>query len=134
MSARIDMLGIFVTDMRQMVSFYRDVLGFKCNWQEGPYAEFENDGVRFSFYKRKRLPKILAHPVTFPNGVNGTFEIALEMPHPEDVDKEHRRIVASGALEVQPPTDWPWNMRSSTVADPDGNLIEISSRNIGTNS
>jgi lactoylglutathione lyase len=129
MRQRIDMIGIFVKDIARMVSFYRDVLCFECDWKEGPYAEFKHDGVRFSFYERDKLPELLSEPVTFPSGLNGTFEIAIELPRFEDVDPEYKRVVKAGATPVQPPRDEPWGMRSSMVADPEGNLIEIGSSN-----
>ena len=57
---RWDMIGIFVSDLSQMVAFYRDMLGFEIDWDgNGPYAEFKNEGVRFSMYERKELPGLL---------------------------------------------------------------------------
>ena len=48
MSTRIDMIGIFVTDLQRMVTFYRDVLGFEIEWDgKGPYAEFR----QYPFHK-----------------------------------------------------------------------------------
>jgi catechol 2,3-dioxygenase-like lactoylglutathione lyase family enzyme len=32
MGTRLDMIGVFVNDLHQMVSFYRDVLGFETDW------------------------------------------------------------------------------------------------------
>ncbi len=47
MGTRIDMVGLFVTDIHKMVEFYRDVLGFEIEWNgAGPYAEFKNECVR----------------------------------------------------------------------------------------
>jgi lactoylglutathione lyase len=53
MNAWIDMIGIFVRDLQPMVAFYRDVPGFNINWDgKGPYAEFQNEGIRFSMSER----------------------------------------------------------------------------------
>ena len=39
MGTRLDMIGIFVTDMREMVAFYRDVLLFAVDWDgASPHA------------------------------------------------------------------------------------------------
>jgi lactoylglutathione lyase len=131
MATRIDMIGIFVGDIAKMVAFYRDVLGFSSDWKDGPFAAIENEGVRFSFYERGKLPELLGRPVTFPSGLNGTFEIAIDLPKFEDVDREYARIVAAGGQPISPPRDEPWGMRSSYVADPEGNLIEVGSWNKG---
>ena len=132
MSTRIDMIGIFPDDMPAMVAFYRDVLGFEVDWDgESPYAEFKNDGVRFSMYARRLLAELLGQEPSFPTGTNGTFELAIDLPRFEDVDSAYARIVAAGGRPVYAPRDEPWGMRSSMVADPDGNLIEIGSWNKG---
>lgn len=126
--ARIDMIGIFVADLAAMVAFYRDVLGFAIQWDgQGPYAEFLNDGVRFSMYERAMLPGLLGEQPTYPTGLNGTFELAITLPRYSDVGPEFTRVVALGAQPVYEPRDEPWGMRSSMVADPEGNLIEIGS-------
>jgi lactoylglutathione lyase len=128
MATRIDMIGIFVSDLTRMVAFYRDVLGFHTDWNgEGPYAEFTNDGVRFSMYMRSELPALLGSELSFPVGINGTFELAVDLPHFGDVDGEFRRLVAAGARPLYEPRDEPWGMRSSMITDPEGNLIEIGS-------
>lgn len=132
MNARIDMLGIFAGNMQVMVPFYHDILGFETDWDgQTPYAEFKNEGVRFSMYRRKELANLFEETPTFPPALNGTFEIALDFPTSADADREYERIVASGARSLYAPRDEPWGMRSSMVADPEGNLIEIGSWNKG---
>lgn len=42
-----------------------------------------------------------------------------------------KRIISAGAQPVYAPRNEPWGMRSSMVADPEGNLIEIGSWNKG---
>lgn len=132
MATRIDMIGIFVRDLPSMVAFYRGVLGFAIDWDgQGPYAEFKHDGVRFSMYSRSELPGLLGAKPTYPHGLNGTFELAIDLPRSGDVDAEYKRLIASGARAVYPPRDEPWGMRSSMIADPEGNLIEVGSWNKG---
>jgi lactoylglutathione lyase len=128
---RIDMVGLFPKDMEAMVAFYRDVMGMAVEWDGGSYAEFENEGVRFAMYSREDLPELLGESPTYPSALNGTFELAFIRPRSADVDAEFERLVAAGAEPVYAPRDEPWGMRSSMVADPDGNLLEIFSRGGG---
>ena len=132
MGIRFDMVGLFVGDLRKMVEFYRDVLGVEIEWDgNGPFAEFKHAGIRFSMFERAELPRILGQPPTYPSGLNGTFELAIDLPHFEDVDPEFERIVKAGAKPIYAPRNEPWGMRSSMVADPEGNLVEIGSWNKG---
>ena len=132
MGTRFDMIGIFVNDLPGMAAFYRDVLGVEIEWDgQGPYAEFKHAGIRFSMYERRELPGLLGQAPTYPAGLNGTFELAVDLPHSADVDAEFARVVRAGARPVYAPRDEPWGMRSSMVTDPEGNLIEIGSWNKG---
>ncbi|GAP22463.1 VOC family protein [Leptolinea tardivitalis] len=133
MATRIDLIGIFPENLAEMVAFYRDVLGFEIDWDgQGPYAEFKNDGVRFAMYERKQLPTLFGGKTPgFTTGINGTFELAIDLPTSADVDREFARVIAAGGREVYAPRDEPWGMRSSMIMDPEGNLIEIGSWNKG---
>jgi lactoylglutathione lyase len=132
MGTQFNMIGIFVKDLPAMVSFYRDVLGVDINWDgEGPYAEFKHEGIRFSMYTRSLLPDLLGQEPSYPKGLNGTFELAIDLPIFQDVDREFARVVEAGAVPVYAPRNEPWGMRSSMIADPEGNLIEIGSWNSG---
>ena len=132
MSTQLDMLGIFVKDLRQMVTFYRDVLGFEIEWDgKGPYAEFKHERIRFSMYERAQLPVLLGQTPTYPTGLNGTFELAIDLPASGDVDREFERVINAGGQPIYGPRSEPWGMYSSMIADPEGNLIEIGSWNRG---
>ena len=131
MGTQINMVGIFVEHLPRMVVFYRDVLGFDTDWDgTDPYAEFKQDGTRFSMYERAQLPSLLGQAPSFPAGVNGTFEIAIDLPTSAEVDREYARVVAAGGQPIYAPRNEPWGMRSSMIADPEGNLIEIGSWNL----
>lgn len=132
MSTRFDMIGLFVNDLKRMVAFYRDVLGVEIAWDgAGPYAEFTHAGIRFSMYQRSELPALLGQEPGYPRGLNGTFELAIDLPRFEDVNMVFERVVSQGAIPVYQPRNEPWGMRSSMIADPEGNLIEIGSWNKG---
>ena len=128
MKTRFDMVGLFVSDLSNMVGFYKNVVGIDIDWDgNGPYAEFKHEGVRFSMYERDQLPELLGESPSYPTGLNGTFELALNVGIPENVDKTFSQFVSGGAKPIYAPRNEPWNMRSAMVADPEGNLLEIAS-------
>lgn len=128
MKVKFNMIGLFVEDLPAMVQFYNEVIGIDIEWDgAGPYAEFKHEGIRFAMYDRKYLPGLLGKNPSFTRGINGTFELALNVGKPDNVDVLFRRLVERGAAEVYAPRDEPWKMRSAMVTDPEGNLIEIAS-------
>ena len=132
MTLRFDMIGIFPADMRVMVTFYKELLGAEVLWDgNGPYTEFDHAGIRFALYARGELPTLLGRQPDFTRGTNGTFELAIDLPRFENVEGEYERALSLGAKPVYGPRMEPWGMRSSMVADPEGNLIEIGSWNKG---
>jgi catechol-2,3-dioxygenase len=108
-----------------MLPFYRDVLGFAVRRNRGGWVSLENDGVRLALWERKGL--IHQFPdVTFPAGLNGTFVLAIAFHTRDALDEAFARTVQGGARELAPITDAPqWDMRSGWIADPEGNLIEL---------
>ncbi len=127
MSIRFDAVGLFVRNMKEMVAFYRDVIGLEIDWDGGAYAEFKHEGIRFMMYGRTDFEQLTKQELTYPDGLNGTFEFAIDYPLFSDVDREFQRMVSLGAKPVYYPKNEEWGMRSSYIADPDGNLIEIGS-------
>ena len=121
------MIGIFVRDLSRMVEFYRDVLGIEVKTEGDNYTLFEHEGIELGLFARSMLPEFLEEEVTYPSGVNGTFSLTIDVDDFYDVDEEYERLVESGAKAVAEPKDVPWGQRCGMIADPEGNMIEISS-------
>jgi lactoylglutathione lyase len=75
------------------------------------------------------LPELLGQIPSFPIGLIGSFELAIDFPVFTDVDHEFDRIIKACGKLIYPLWIEPWGMRSSMIADPEGNLIEIGSWN-----
>lgn len=128
MKVKFDMIGLFVKDLKKMVHFYSTIVGIEIDWDgNGPYAEFKHEGIRFAMYERDKLAELLGRRPSFPRGVNGTFELAINVGKPEKVDERYNQFVNRGAEPIYAPRNEPWKMRSAMIADPEGNLIEIGS-------
>lgn len=125
---RLDGFGLFVEDMPRMIRFYRDVLGFEIREDEDTENVYlVKDGTLFLLYGRQDFEKMTGRKYGYAKGMNGHFEIALNVDSFEDVDAAYARIVSMGAVPVMQPTTEPWGQRTCYVADPEGNLIEIAS-------
>ena len=118
--------GLFVEDLKKMVAFYKNILGFETDWDGGPFASFKvNDGGLFMF-SRQLFAASMNQPYSPPKGFNQTMEIGIGVPTKEDVDSEYERLTALGipSLTGEPVTQ-PWGQRNFWIADPEGNYIEI---------
>ena len=124
---KMNAVGLFVHDMARTVAFYRDVLGMTTDWHGEANAELYSDGAKLILFSRDDFETMTARRYTYPAARNGTMEIAFDVSTYADVNREYARVTAAGAKPVFAPTTEPWGQRTCYVADPDGNLIEISS-------
>ena len=121
-------VGLFTTDNAKMVAFYRNIFGFQTEWNgRDPKVEMPLGTSRISLFPRDAFEQMTSHEYAYPYGTNGTMELSFDVPTFADVDKEYDRTVSMGAKPIFFPTTEPWGQRTSYVADPEGNLIEISS-------
>ncbi|AXQ79383.1 glyoxalase [Streptococcus chenjunshii] len=125
---RLDGFGIFVNDMKTMVHFYRDVLGFEIQEEDDASNVYlKKDGTLFLLFRRSDFEKMTKQRFAYTNGINGHYEIALSVDNYDSVDETYNAVLAKGAVSVMPPTTEEWGQRTCYIADPEGNLIEISS-------
>lgn len=113
---------LFVSDLERSIGFYRDTVGLPFRFSNESYAEFATEGAKFALYSRGNLPELVGRevppgPVPWPQG-----EVAFFV---EDPDAEHERLRRAGVKVLAPPTDRPWGERTLHIADPDGNVVEL---------
>jgi len=103
---RIAYITIGVSDLKESMSFYQDVLGLEkiSEWPTG--AIFDIAGVELGL-------ELKAKP-----------EIFLLV---DDVDKAYLDLKDKGAKFFTEPKDQPWGARAATFTDPDGNKVTIES-------
>lgn len=102
-----------VRSLRASQSYYRDVLGFKVDWQHGEPPDFGS-------VSRGRSVIFMCQGC---QGNPGTW-VMLFAP---DVDRLHGEFVSKKAIIRMPPTDMPWGLREMHVSDPDGNVMRFGS-------
>lgn len=128
---KFNTIGLFTVNQPEMVAFYRDVWGFQTNWNGEPNVDMTHGSMRLIMYPRTAFEEMVSEKFEYPKGLNGTLEISFDVDCYADVDAEYERCMALGVKGVFPPTTMPWGQRTCYIADPDGNLIEVSSFNPG---
>jgi catechol 2,3-dioxygenase-like lactoylglutathione lyase family enzyme len=125
---KLDGFGIFVKDMKKMICFYRDVLGFEIKEDETTCNVYlEKDGTLFLLYGRTDFEKMTGRNFGYAEGINGHYEVALSVENFAAVDRTYADVISKGAGSVLAPVTEPWGQRTCYIADPEGNLIEIGS-------
>ena len=111
-------MTINVTDAPQSIRFY----------QEAFEVTFDDEGSSFIFgiWPSDEFFLLTIAQDDGPRGEHpgpdGRSRFGLLV---SDVDAAHRRALDAGATEVYPPVDKPWKPRSSCIADPSGNRIDL---------
>lgn len=122
MPSRLAYSILFVSDLERSIRFYRDVIGLPFKFSNESYAEFTTEGAKFALYSRSHLPDLIGREVPpeqvpWPQG-----EVAFFV---DDPDAAHERLQRAGVDVLAPPTDRPWGERTLHLADPDGNVVEL---------
>jgi catechol 2,3-dioxygenase-like lactoylglutathione lyase family enzyme len=117
-------VGLFVGDIKKMVSFYCEVLNFEADWDGGMFANLRKDKDKVFFYDREDFAKIIGETNYPPKGINLTMEMYLCFTTPE-VDKEYDRLKNLNVRILCELATQPYGMRNFFIADPEGNIIEI---------
>jgi catechol 2,3-dioxygenase-like lactoylglutathione lyase family enzyme len=100
-----------VRDLRRSQRYFREVLGFKVDWEDG-------DPPDFGSVSRADAAIFMCQ------GCQGNPG-AWVMIFSRDVDALYKELAAKKAVVKQPPTDMPWHLREMHVADPDGNVLRF---------
>ncbi|MGE4321142.1 MAG: VOC family protein [Acholeplasmataceae bacterium] len=127
---RLDGFGIFVNDMKTMITFYKEALGFEIKEDlDTSHVYLIKDDTLFLMYGRNDFENMTHQKYQYIKGFNGHFEIALYVDTFDEVDHMYEKVMKMGAKSVLEPTTEPWGQRTCYIADPEGNLIEIGSFN-----
>lgn len=107
-----------VPDVSRAGEYYRDVLGFTCEYSAG-------DPPVFAVYKRGGCAIMFRH-VEEPSRIRpneqqgGTWDVFLWV---NDVESLFAELTHKGATIVYPPTVQPYGMKEFAVRDPNGYVL-----------
>ena len=115
---------VFVADLEASLKFYR-LLGLAVPSGEGPHVAVELPGGNtISFDVEETIAGM--HPGWTPPGTtNSRLALALGVAAPAEVDELFEKVTGAGHAGPLTPYDAPWGQRYATVADPDGNWVDL---------
>jgi catechol 2,3-dioxygenase-like lactoylglutathione lyase family enzyme len=115
---------VFAHDLSASLDFYR-LLGLPILDNTGPHVAAELPGGNtISFDVEDTIAGM--HPGwSPPDSPHSRLALALGVGSPAEVDALFEKVTAAGHDGPLPPYDAPWGMRYATVADPDGNWVDL---------
>lgn len=125
MKPQIKLISIMTDDIKGMLKFYKEVMGFTCNDENGGYVELNHDGIRFALCSKNLAYDLSKHDGFKEKSSGQSFELAFWLPTKAEVDSAYTEIILKGANPILEPHDMPWGQRTAMFADPDGNIHEL---------
>ncbi len=125
--ARIDAIGVVVSDLERAVGFYR-LLGLEFPEPLDPEGHGHVEasmpgGLRFMM-DTEEVVRSFAPDWTPPSGSQRTV-LAFLCDSPAEVDRLYEELVAAGGQAYREPWDAFWGQRYAEVKDPDGNVVDL---------
>lgn len=124
---KLDAVGLFVADMEKTVAFYRDVFGMQTDWNGGALAPRLIRRRKYGRCARRCHARILPVHIGKGRHVEGQLHRAVRFRRVVVAPPGHRFKVATSKQNQAQAAARQLGVGLAYVADPDGNLIEISS-------
>ena len=108
---------VFVSDMRQAIEFYRDVVGFPLKFESPGWTEFATEGATLALHATKTPAMPMQDGLEPAGGVRFGFEVA-------DLDAFHEKMQSHGVPCVQEPMVQ-FGVRLAQYSGPDGLVFSV---------
>ncbi len=113
MLGKLESVVLFVDDIAKSSQFYRHDLGLSLKAQHAPdWVEFETNGTTLILHKRVEQ--------AYPFHPELVFAV-------DDTDMAYQTLKENGVVFRHAPLDQSSGYRSAFCADPDGNIVKITS-------
>ena len=125
--AKLDAVGIVVTDLAQAVKFYR-MLGapFEAGVETSEHGHAEarlDGGVRLLLDTEDEMRKF--DPSWKRAGGSPAANVAFDCESPKAVDELYAKALSAGGRGHKEPWDAFWGQRYAQLRDPDGNAVDL---------
>jgi catechol 2,3-dioxygenase-like lactoylglutathione lyase family enzyme len=115
---------VFAKDLQRSVDFYR-LLGLPVPDADMPHVAVQLPGGNSLSLDTEETIAGMHPGWAPPSSSNSRLALALGVSAPAEVDALFEKVTAAGHAGPLAPYDAPWGMRYATVADPDGNWVDL---------
>jgi uncharacterized glyoxalase superfamily protein PhnB len=125
MAPTFDLIGLVVTDMGKALAFYRRLaLDIPAEADNEPHVEVTLPGGPRLAWDTIDTIRGFDPDWSAPSG-GPAMSLAFRCDSPKEVNTVFADLVGAGYDGVHPPWDAFWGQRYATVADPDGNHVDL---------
>jgi lactoylglutathione lyase len=120
--------SLYTENVDEMLTFYHEAFGFHVDYRfpaEGS-AVFGTASLGDSYYLTFATYDVIRDSTPLRNIGPSPIKQSELVVITTDVDGMYAEALKAGAEKKMAPTDQPWGERSAYVADPEGNLVQIS--------
>jgi len=112
MIRRIWDITLTVKDLKKAINFYQNVLGLQKKYEFNDYAGFDCGGVELGLKTWGELEK--------PRKGEPVINFLVD-----NVNEAHKILQLNGVKIIEGPKETLWGGRILLIADPDGNLLQL---------
>jgi len=125
--ARLDAIGLIVSDLARSVAFYRRLgAAFPEGAERSEHGHAEvtlEGGLRFMLDSEASIKTF--DPGWSPPSGEPRTAIAFHCASPAELDALYREAIEAGARPHKEPWDAFWSQRYAQLRDPDGNAVDL---------
>ena len=114
---RLNYAIVTVSDMKQAVKFYRDVVGLALKFESPGWTEFVTEGATLALHSAGPQNAGAAPAHAGPGSCRPGFGVA-------DIDEFHKRMLEHQVRCIQPPKET-FGVRIAQYSDPDGLVFSV---------
>ena len=112
MIRRIWDITLTVKDLKKAINFYQNILGLQKKYEFNDYAGFDCGGVELGLKTWGELEK--------PRKGEPVINFLVD-----NVNEAHKILQNNGVKIIEGPKETLWGGRILLIADPDGNLLQL---------
>lgn len=125
---QFDAITLFTEDLAASRSFYEDVLGLRCIFEDETSAAFQLGSSIVNLLTLPAATELISPGAVAGRESGARFQLTIGV---EDVDARCAMLEQHKVTLVNGPMDRPWGMRTACFADPSGHLWEFAQELLG---
>jgi lactoylglutathione lyase len=123
MFRKINAVVLIADDLDKLMQFYRDTLSLEVVFSDANSYALRLQDQDFALLKASAaVEEVSDKAIAKQVGVGSRVMLCANV---ENVDAAYETLKSKGVVFFQPPTSQPWGRRTTTFADPEGNLWEL---------